>query len=215
MATKMATSPLGLKVKELRLARGLSQAGVDARMGSEVGSSVSHFELGLLRWVRPAQIEALAGALEVEPDELWAVIPGGRSYAKYIAVDQWVYELVEGRRRRVPDSRPVDKHDVLRTSEGRLGVLMLEVLQALWDLGSGSTQQVLARVCQNRPVCRGSVGTTLLRLTERGLLRREKRGVWIYYPAVEQDGMVMAAGGQWVEGCRAEVDGKGWGDPLG
>ncbi len=76
---------LGERVKELRVARGMTQQRLAEK--SEVSHSlVAALELGRRRYVSAADVEQLAKGLDVRPEELWKLIPGGKSDRRYISI---------------------------------------------------------------------------------------------------------------------------------
>ncbi len=78
-------TPLGQKVKELRVARGMTQQRLAEK--ADVGHSlISALESGRRKYVSPGDIERLAKGLDVRPDELWKLIPGGKSEQRYIPI---------------------------------------------------------------------------------------------------------------------------------
>lgn len=52
----------------------------------------------------------------------------------------------------------------------------LEVLSSLWNLGGGTAAQVRELMSEFRPMAHGSVLTLLKRLSDKGLVTREKSG---------------------------------------
>jgi transcriptional regulator with XRE-family HTH domain len=192
MATKMTTSPLGLKLKELRQARGLSQVDLADRCGGR-RTLIKFLESGRLRFVRHTHVEMLAHALEIPAEELWASIPGGPSQASYIPVDLSTWELMEEKRQLVRSSR-VPLRPCTGTPPLPLGELQMDILGTLWDLGCASIRQIADRIRDGRSTSEASVSTVLQRLISRGLVRREKRAVYIYYPTMTRHEVVAAAG---------------------
>ncbi len=78
-------TPLGQKVKELRVTKGITQQRLAERAG--IGHSlISALESGRRKYVSPEDVRALARGLEVPEDELWRVIPGGKREQRYISI---------------------------------------------------------------------------------------------------------------------------------
>ena len=78
-------SGLGQKIRELRTARGMSQQALAER--AQVGHSlITALESGRRRYVSAQDIERLARGLAEPADELWKLVPGGRSEARYISI---------------------------------------------------------------------------------------------------------------------------------
>ena len=78
-------TPLGQKVKELRVAMGLTQQKLAEQAGVSQ-SLISALESGRRKYVGPQDITGLAASLEVPEDELWALIPGGSNDKRYIPI---------------------------------------------------------------------------------------------------------------------------------
>ncbi len=76
---------LGQKVKELRVAKGMTQQRL-AEKADVSHSLISALESGRRRYVSAYDVEQLAQALEVSADELWKTIPGGKSEQRYIPI---------------------------------------------------------------------------------------------------------------------------------
>ncbi|RJP46444.1 MAG: XRE family transcriptional regulator [Armatimonadetes bacterium] len=79
-------SALGQKVKELRETnKGLTQQRLaeKARVGHPL---ISALESGRRKYISAEDVERLARGLDVQPDELWKLIPGGKSEARYILI---------------------------------------------------------------------------------------------------------------------------------
>jgi predicted transcriptional regulator len=67
------------------------------------------------------------------------------------------------------------------------GDLQVQIMAALWRLGSGTVEQVRAALPERYRGAYTTVQTVLNRLSERGLLAREKQGKQIVYrPAVTE-----------------------------
>lgn len=80
-------TPLGQKVKELRVAKDMTQQ----RLAEEAGvmrSLVVGLETGRRSYVSVKDVEGLASALGVPSDEMWETVPGGRSRQKYIPIKE-------------------------------------------------------------------------------------------------------------------------------
>ncbi len=78
-------SALGQKVRELRVLKGMTQQGVAEKAGVS-HSLVTALEGGRRKYVSPQDIERLAVGLDVPEEQLWKLIPGGRSTMRYIAI---------------------------------------------------------------------------------------------------------------------------------
>ncbi len=76
---------LGQKVKELRVMKGITQQRLAEKAG--VGHSlIAALESGRRKYVSPQDVERLAEGLELPVDELWKLIPGGKSEQRYIPI---------------------------------------------------------------------------------------------------------------------------------
>ena len=78
MNMKDPTTELGARVRELRLAQGLTQAGLNAqipRLGSNSNNIVSAIEIGKRVSLSLSQLKAMADALQVETGELRRLTP--------------------------------------------------------------------------------------------------------------------------------------------
>ena len=78
-------TPLGQKVKELRVAKGMTQQRL-AEKAQVSHSLISAMESGRRKYVSAPDIDALAQGLGVSPNELWKFVPGGRSEQRYISI---------------------------------------------------------------------------------------------------------------------------------
>ena len=59
----------------------------------------------------------------------------------------------------------------------------LEILKALWELGSGSVREVHQRLCPNDELAFNTVQTTLRIMEDKGLVAHRSEGrTFIYYP---------------------------------
>ncbi len=76
---------LGQKVRELRLETGMTQRRL-AEAGAISHSLVNALETGRRKYVNAIDIRGLAKGLQVPEDNLWRVVPGGRSEARYICL---------------------------------------------------------------------------------------------------------------------------------
>ncbi len=76
---------LGQKVKELRVNRSMTQQRI-AEKADVSHSLISALESGRRKYVSAEDIERLAKGLDVRPDELWKLIPGGKSKQQYIPI---------------------------------------------------------------------------------------------------------------------------------
>ena len=69
-----------------------------------------------------------------------------------------------------------------------LGELQSQIMAALWRLGSGTVEQVRSELPPRYRGAYNTVQTVLVRLTDRGLLAREKVGAaYEYRPRVSED----------------------------
>ena len=67
------------------------------------------------------------------------------------------------------------------------GELQIQIMAALWRIRSGTVEDVRAALPPRYRSAYNTVQTVLTRLTDRGLLRRERRGVaFVYRPAVSE-----------------------------
>lgn len=76
---------LGQKVKELRVAKGMTQQRL-AEKGEVSHSLISALESGRRKYVSAQDIERLAKGFDIRPDELWRLVPGGKSDQRYISI---------------------------------------------------------------------------------------------------------------------------------
>ncbi len=76
---------LGQKVKELRVAKGMTQQRL-AEKADVSHSLISALESGRRKYVSAQDIERLAKALEVPENDLWKLVPGGKSEQRYIPI---------------------------------------------------------------------------------------------------------------------------------
>ncbi len=76
-------TPLGQKVKELRIAQGLTQLGLAERSALS-HSLVTALETGRRSYVTARDVEQLAVGLAVAEEDLWGLIPGGKTDKRYI-----------------------------------------------------------------------------------------------------------------------------------
>ena len=78
-------TPLGQKIKELRIANGMTQIGLAEK--AEVAHSLnSALESDRRKYVFAEDVERLARGLDIPAGELWKLIPGGRSDLRYISI---------------------------------------------------------------------------------------------------------------------------------
>lgn len=78
-------TPLGQKVKELRVSKGMTQQRLAEKAG--VGHSmITALESGRRRYMSGEDIERLARALEIPADDLWRQVPGGKREQRYIPI---------------------------------------------------------------------------------------------------------------------------------
>ncbi len=76
---------LGQKVKELRVSKGMTQQRLAEK--AEVSHSlISALESGRRKYVSAQDIERLAKALDVPSNDLWKLVPGGKSEQRYIPI---------------------------------------------------------------------------------------------------------------------------------
>ncbi len=76
---------LGQKVKELRVSKGMTQQRLAEK--AEVSHSlISALESGRRKYVSAQDIERLAKALDMPSNELWKLVPGGKSEQRYIPI---------------------------------------------------------------------------------------------------------------------------------
>ncbi len=76
---------LGQRVKEMRVSKGMTQQRL-AEMADVSHSLISALESGRRKYVSAQDIERLAKALETPENELWKLVPGGRSEQRYIPI---------------------------------------------------------------------------------------------------------------------------------
>ncbi len=76
---------LGQRVKELRVSKGMTQQRLAEK--AEVSHSlISALESGRRKYVSAQDIERLAKALDVPSNDLWKLVPGGKSEQRYIPI---------------------------------------------------------------------------------------------------------------------------------
>lgn len=83
MAPVDGVSALAVAVRGYRLQHGLTRSSLAQRGGFSF-SFVADIETGRRRYVSPEQVTVLVRAMGCPEEELWALIPGGRSEARYI-----------------------------------------------------------------------------------------------------------------------------------
>lgn len=77
-------TPLGQKVKELRVTKGMTQQRLAEK--AEVSHSlISALESGRRKYVSVPEVDRLEKTLGVR-GELWKLVPGGRREERYIAI---------------------------------------------------------------------------------------------------------------------------------
>lgn len=76
---------LGQKIRELRTSKGITQQRL-AEKADVSHSLISALESGRRKYVSAPEIDRVAEALELQAGELWTLIPGGRSDARYIPI---------------------------------------------------------------------------------------------------------------------------------
>ncbi len=70
----------------------------------------------------------------------------------------------------------------------QLGDLETDVMNAVWELGEVTVQEVKDSLEPSRPLAYTTVMTVMTRLTEKGLLIRHKEGrAYVYKPASSQE----------------------------
>lgn len=76
---------LGQKVKELRVSKGMTQQRLAEK--AEVSHSlISALESGRRKYVSAQDIERLAKAVDISANDLWKMVPGGKSDQRYIPI---------------------------------------------------------------------------------------------------------------------------------
>lgn len=78
-------TPLGQRVKELRVAKGMTQQRLAEKAGVS-HSLISALESGRRKYVSSPDVEGLARGLGVSADEIWKQVPGGKSDQRYISI---------------------------------------------------------------------------------------------------------------------------------
>ncbi|MEF3274242.1 MAG: BlaI/MecI/CopY family transcriptional regulator [Chloroflexus sp.] len=72
-----------------------------------------------------------------------------------------------------------------------LGPLETEIMQILWQEGSSTVKKVHRRLAQQRDIAYTTVMTTMSRLADKGVLRREREGLaYVYTPVISEDEFV-------------------------
>lgn len=79
------TTTLGQKVKELRVAKGMTQQRLSEKAGVS-HSLISALESGRRKYVSPQDIDGLATGLGISSNDLWRAVPGGKSDQRYISI---------------------------------------------------------------------------------------------------------------------------------
>ncbi len=78
-------TPLAQKVRELRQSKRMTSLAV-AERGELSFSLITQLETGRRKYLTADDIERLAVALDVPVEELWGLIPGGRSERRWIPI---------------------------------------------------------------------------------------------------------------------------------
>ncbi|WP_298818062.1 BlaI/MecI/CopY family transcriptional regulator [Chloroflexus sp.] len=72
-----------------------------------------------------------------------------------------------------------------------LGPLETEIMQILWQEGASTVKKVHRRLAQQRDIAYTTVMTTMSRLAEKGVLKREREGLaYVYTPVISEDEFV-------------------------
>jgi BlaI family transcriptional regulator, penicillinase repressor len=73
-------------------------------------------------------------------------------------------------------------------SDGEPSPRELDVLKALWELGSGSVREVHARMCPGGELAFNTVQTVLRNMEDKGLVRHRAEGrTFVYEPIYSRD----------------------------
>lgn len=83
MVTVDGVCALAVAVRSYRLQHVLTRSALAQRGGFSF-SFIADVETGRRRYVNPEQVSLLAHAMGCPEEELWALIPDGRSNARYI-----------------------------------------------------------------------------------------------------------------------------------
>jgi len=107
----------------------------------------------------------------------------------------------------VPVSRP-GYHKITRPSpkvEKFLGALETQVMEYLWRTGAATVREVVEHLARTHPVAYNTVLTVMTRLTEKGLLTREReeRG-YRYQPARSREEFLGEMSGRIVDDLLAD-----------
>ncbi len=78
-------TPLAQKVRELRQAKRMTSLNV-AEKGALSFSLITQLETGRRKYLTAEDIERLATALDIPAEELWGLIPGGKSDRRWILI---------------------------------------------------------------------------------------------------------------------------------
>jgi transcriptional regulator with XRE-family HTH domain len=78
---------LGQKIRELRTSKGMTQQRL-AEKADVSHSLISALESGRRKYVSAPEIDRVAEALDLPAGDLWALVPGGRSEARYIPITE-------------------------------------------------------------------------------------------------------------------------------
>lgn len=90
-----------------------------------------------------------------------------------------------------------------------LGDLEADIMNVLWDLGSGTVQDVLEALTPRRALAYTTVMTVMTRLTQKGYLSRRREGrSFVYTPATSREQVAESALGAVVQRLYQGATGK-------
>jgi predicted transcriptional regulator len=82
-----------------------------------------------------------------------------------------------------------------------LGPLETEIMRLLWDEKRSTVKKVHRMLSQNRDIAYTTVMTTMSRLSEKGVLNRQREGLaYVYTPAITEDEFVSMVVSQVLDG---------------
>jgi predicted transcriptional regulator len=82
-----------------------------------------------------------------------------------------------------------------------LGPLETEIMRLLWDEKRSTVKKVHRKLSQNRDIAYTTVMTTMSRLSEKGVLNRQREGLaYVYTPAITEDEFVSMVVSQVLDG---------------
>ncbi len=81
----------------------------------------------------------------------------------------------------------------VRKKRPPLSAAQMEIMNVVWDCGEATVGDVLAALLKRRKVARNTVQTMLVRLEQKGWLRRRREGrAFLYSASVEREGTLQS-----------------------